>query len=150
MFKRILVPLDGSQLAEKALPYAETLARKFEAELILVEVLQLIPEFVGKPHGLAFYKQPVRDHHEAENYLRGLIDHFHEPYMLPTRTVVLENQSAATTITNLACEEAVDLIVMSTHGRSGLSHLVFGSVAGKVLQDAPCPVFLVKANEADC
>jgi nucleotide-binding universal stress UspA family protein len=54
---------------------------------------------------------------------------------------------AAEEIIDLACREQVDLIVMCTHGRSGLSRWIYGSVANKVLQHAPCPVFLVKAAE---
>ena len=66
--------------------------------------------------------------------------------VLPLRRVVLDAPSVTNAITELADEESVDLIVMCTHGRSGLSRLVFGSVAGHVLHDAPCPVFLVKAK----
>jgi nucleotide-binding universal stress UspA family protein len=73
-----------------------------------------------------------------------------ELHILPARTVVVESYSAGEAIIDLACQEKVDLIVMCTHGRSGLSRLVHGSVAGKVLQHASCPVFLVKAAESDC
>ena len=73
MFERILVPLYGSELAEKALHCAGVLAQKFQAELILVQVLQLIPEFVGGPHGArAFYEQIVQDRQAADAYLRSL------------------------------------------------------------------------------
>jgi nucleotide-binding universal stress UspA family protein len=151
MFKRILVPLDGSKLAEKALPYAEALAEKFEAELILVQVLQLMPEIVGGPHGgMVFYEQAVQERQVADVYLRSTMKRLRERHPLPVRTAMLEDHSAAEAIINLACQESVELIVMSTHGRSGLSRWVYGSVANKVLPHAPCPVFLVRANEADC
>jgi universal stress protein A len=150
MFKRILVPLDGSKLAEKALPYAGVLAQKFEAELILVRVLQLTPEIVGGPRSMVFHQEAVEDRHEAEGYLRDRVSQLRELHLLPARTVILENPSVAAAMIDLACQEKVDLIVMSTHGRSGLSRLVHGSVAGKVLEQAPCPVFLVKASESDC
>jgi nucleotide-binding universal stress UspA family protein len=151
VFKRILVPLDGSQLAEKALPYAEALAKKFEAELILVQVLQLMPEFVGGTHGgVMFHEQIGQDRQVAEAYLNGLMRQVYELGIRPIRTVTLEAHSVATAITQLACDESVELIVMSTHGRSGLSRLVHGSVAGQMLHEAPCPVFLVKVAEPDC
>jgi nucleotide-binding universal stress UspA family protein len=152
MFKRILVPLDGSKLAEKALPYAEALAQKFEAELILVRVLQLLPEVIpaGPFGGMVFHEQTVQERREATAYLNQMTAQVRKVGPLPLRTVVLDTPSVADAITKLACDESVDLIVMSTHGRSGLSRLVHGSVAGKVLEHAPCPVFLVKANESDC
>jgi nucleotide-binding universal stress UspA family protein len=151
VFKRILVPLDGSQLAEKALPYAEALAKKFEAELILVQVLQLMPEFVAGPHGgMMFHEQIVQDRQVAEAYLNGLMRQEYELGIRPVRTVTLEAHSVAMAIAKLACDESVELIVMSTHGRSGLSRLVHGSVAGQMLHEAPCPVFLVKVAEPEC
>lgn len=150
MFKRILVPLDGSELAEKALPYAEALAQKFEAELILLRVLPMIPEVVGGPHGMIFHERLTQDRHNVNVYLKGIMKPVRELHLLPARTVVLESPSAGEAIIDLACQEKVDLIVMSTHGRSGLSRLVYGSVASKVLQHAPCPVFLVKVIESEC
>jgi nucleotide-binding universal stress UspA family protein len=150
MFKRILVPLDGSELVEKALPYAEALAQRFDAELIALRVLLMIPEAIGGRHGMMFQERPTRDRPEVLVYLNGVMSQWRERHLLPARAVVLENYSAGDAIIDLACQEKVDLIVMSTHGRSGLSRLVYGSVAGKVLQHAPCPVFLVKVTEADC
>lgn len=154
MFKRILVPLDGSELAEKALPYAEALAQKFGAELILLRVLLMMPEVVGGPHGMIFHGRPTQDRHNVNTcvntYLKGVMKPLREMHLLPARTVVLESPSAGEAIIDLACQERVDLIVMSTHGRSGLSRLVYGSVANKVLQHAPCPVFLVKVAESEC
>jgi nucleotide-binding universal stress UspA family protein len=151
MFERILVPLDGSELAETALPSAGVLAQKFQAELILVQVLQLIPEFVGDPYsGIVFHEQVVQDRQLAEAYLNGLRRQLYELGAWPIRTVTLEAHSVANTITKLACDKSVDLIVMSTHGRSGLSRLVHGSVAGQMLHDALCPVLLIKAQKSDC
>ena len=150
MFKRILVPLDGSKLAEKALPYAEALAQKFEAELVLVRVLQLLPEVIpALPYAsVTFHEQTAQVRQEATTYLNGVATQVRKAGVLPLRRVVLDAHAIANAITELAGKESVDLIVMSTHGRSGLSRLVFGSVAGQVLHDAPCPVFLVKAKEA--
>jgi nucleotide-binding universal stress UspA family protein len=150
MFKRILVPLDGSKLAEKALPYAEALAQKFEAELILVRVLQLLLEAIpaGPYTGMAFHQHTVQDRQEATTYLNEAATRVRKAGILPLRQVVLNAPAIPSAITELASEESVDLIVMCTHGRSGLSRLVFGSVAGQVLHDAPCPVFLVKAGES--
>lgn len=150
MFKSILVPLDGSKLAEKALPYAEALAEKFEAELILVQVLQLIPEIIGGPHGgMVFYEQSVQDRQIATDYLNSIMKRLRELHQLPVRTVLLEDRAVADAIINLASQTSINLIVMSTHGRSGLSRWVFGSVANKILSHAPCPIFLIRVTESD-
>lgn len=148
MIRKILVPLDGSILAEKALAYAEELAQKFEAELILVRVLQIVPEFMAGPRGVAFYKQVAEERAEIIAYLSEIVNQLRSRHLL-VRSVVLNHGPAEDSIVALACQEAVDLIVMSTHGRSGVSRWMHGSVAGKVLHHAPCPVFLVRVAEAE-
>jgi nucleotide-binding universal stress UspA family protein len=84
---------------------------------------------------------------EADSYLRAIADRLrgagvsvaYEQYM----------GSAAEVITDRARERGADLIAMTTHGRGGLGRLVFGSVADAVLRSAPCPIFLVRAREAE-
>ena len=145
MIKKILVSLDGSRLAEKALPYARTLAQKFDAELILVRVLQ--PMVIMSDYGhIPFYQsQVLQEEADAKVYLRSIQKKFSE-LGLTVHAEVLEGNPVAETIIDMARETEVDLIVMSTHGRSGLSQWVYGSVANKVLQRSPCPVFLVRAK----
>jgi nucleotide-binding universal stress UspA family protein len=147
MIKKILVPLDGSELAEKALPYAEALAEKLEAELILTWVLH--PLIVMSDYGASSYETIITlEKNEATQYLTTTQIKLQKQH-LPVRINILEGH-AADAIIELACQEGVGLIVMSTHGRSGLSRWVHGSVATKVLQQAPCPVFLVRVKEAEC
>lgn len=153
MIKKILVPLDGSKLAEKALPYAKALAQKFEAKLILIRVLQTVlrPIVVMSSYGDMIDNVPPAFQDESEInlsklYLKTVLDKLH----LPARIRVLEGFPEADTIIDFAGQESVDLIVMSTHGRSGISRWVYGSVAEKILQQAPCPVLLVRAKEARC
>ena len=147
MIKKILVPLDGSKLAEKALPYAEELAAKLGAELILTWVLH--PLVVMSDYGASSYETIIElEKNEATRYLTTTQIEI-QKRQLPVRVNILEGY-AAQTIIDLACQEKVDLIVMSTHGRSGLSRWVHGSVATKILQHAPCPVFLVRVKEAEC
>lgn len=151
MLHKILVPLDGSGLAEKALPYAEALAQKFEAELILVWVLQhptIVPIDYG---GVAVPPIDImmeQAEMEANEYLANLQDHLRKQN-IPTRMFTLKSHSVADAIIDLASKEGVDVIVKTTHGRSGISRWLFGNVAAKVLQGAPCPVFLVRVGEAD-
>lgn len=147
MIKKILVPLDGSKLAEKALPYAEALAEKLEAELILTWVLH--PLIVMSDYGASSYETIISlEKNEATQYLTTTQIELQKQH-LPVRINILEGH-AADAIIELACQERVGLIVMSTHGRSGLSRWVHGSVATKVLQQAPCPVFLVRVKESEC
>lgn len=149
MLQKILVPLDGSELAEKALPYAEAIAEKFEGELILTMVLQTptIPLLAEPYGGVPLYNYDEMDmrerHKSAQEYLDGLQDKLRKKN-IRTRIKVLENVSVADGIVELASQENIDVIVKTTHGRSGPSRWIYGSVATKVLQQAPCPIFLVR------
>jgi len=148
MIKKILVSLDGSQLAEKALPYAQLLAQKFEAELVLVRVLHLSSDFAGGIPGIGIVReQVIRERVEAKSYLDRVLLQLRS-MRLSAHAIIMDVHPTAEAIVDLAAEEAVDLIVISTHGRSGLSRWIYGSVASKVLQYAPCPVFLVRASES--
>lgn len=145
MLKKILLSLDGSKLAEKALPYAKALANKFEAELIITRVVHPLP-IVADYGSAAFEAVVAAEQRETQAYLSQIQQEL-AGFQPPVRTVALHNLAVAEAIIDLACRENVELIVMSTHGRSGLSRWIYGSVATKVLQQAPCPVFLVRAAE---
>lgn len=139
MPKTILVPLDGSPLAERALPYAETIARQMHAPLLLVRMLAL-------PTSAAALAMPTGDFlPEAEAYLETqaarLIAHG-----ISTDTRVLY-ADAAEGILQEAESQGADLIVMATHGRTGLGRLVFGSVAEQILRRTKTPLLLVRAWE---
>ena len=143
MISKILIPLDGSDFAEQALPYAAELARKFDAQLNLIWVLN--PMVVMSDYGAVTYQNLVSlEKEEAESYLLVKQNELQNEG-LSVQTKILEG-AVADSIIDVACQNDNDLIVMSTHGRSGLSRWVYGSVATKVLQHAPCPVFLVRAK----
>ena len=150
MFKKILVPLDGSKLAEKALPYAESLAQKYEAELILVWVLQrpmLVPlDYGGTLPALEIIN--AQEDQAATQYLEHLQAQLRQRG-IRARMAVLESASVADAIIEMANREKADVIVKTTHGRSGPSRWIFGNVALKVLQEAACPVFLVRVSGDD-
>lgn len=149
MYGKILVPLDGSPLAELALPHAEALAQGFESELLLVRVCPPVSdpvEFYTFGEGVTDNNRELQAQAEknAKDYLRSLqeklqLNHIKSGYFVLHRSV-------PEALLEMAATEGVDLIVMSTHGRSGLSRWVYGSVAAKVLQAAPCPVFLIRAK----
>lgn len=126
MFKTILVPLDGSPLGEKALPVAATLAKAAQAHLVLMQAAGLHLD-------------------EARLYLEHLARHW-QADGLPVEVTVAWEPAAEAIVSQIRSQPA-DLVVMSTHGRSGLSRMVFGSVAEAVVTHSPAPVLLVRATK---
>lgn len=147
VFNRILVPLDGSILAEKSLPYAQALAQKFDAELILSRILPPLVAADDNNTGKFYYTKILRQLEAEANAYLNLVQDKLRLLDFRTRVELLEGGPVAEMILELACDKAIDLIVMSTHGYSGNRRWVYGSVADKVLQQAPCPVFLVRVTE---
>lgn len=146
MIKKILTPLDGSKLAEKALPYATLLAQKCEAELILVRVLPPMITFPDQNERASCRSEFLRKWEaEANSYLKRVQKEL-GAVGLQAQVEMLEGGPVAEMILELACDRMIDLIVMSTHGYSGSERWLYGSVANKVLQGASCPVFLVKTS----
>ncbi len=145
-FKRILVPLDGSSLSERALPAARALAQKFESHVILLRVLDIPTPTAPTSHpevAIGWVREARQHaHQEAESYLEAIQEGLCEAG-IDTR-VLLRDRSPAEDILDVAGAEDIDLIVMSTHGRSGLGRWAFGSVAEKVARHSPCPVLLVR------
>ncbi|MFO8035139.1 MAG: universal stress protein [Anaerolineales bacterium] len=149
MYKKILVPLDGSERAETILSHVEELAHCSDAEVIFLEVV--VPEVVFTPtHGM------IRDIHveeqkleelvdQAKAYLSGLVEAFEEKD-IRARSLV-EVGSVVQMIIDKADEEGADLIAMASHGRAGLSHVFYGSVAAGVLHRVDRPLLLVRAEE---
>jgi nucleotide-binding universal stress UspA family protein len=136
-FKRLLVPLDGSALAERALPFARTLARTFGADLIFVRA--------ANAHGLALDREEARLKAlaEAEAYLEGLKTANRADYGLELSAPIGE---PVTEIGNVARLRQADLIVMTTHGRGGLSRLLLGSVAEGLVRQTGLPLLLIRAG----
>ncbi len=133
MFKRILVPLDGSPLSERALEPTLALSQQTRAELLLVRV--------PTADTLSFAVSEAKQSELTQDVLVYLetIRKSHEQPQFKIRTQVLDGD-VASAIVDTARNEQVDLIVMSTHGYSGLTRWVLGSVTEKVLRTASCPV----------
>lgn len=139
MFNRILVPLDQSDLSERVLPIAQCLAKYFESKVDLIYVVatdgETLPEEVFAH---------ARD--EGEAYLKGIVDSWppeHKPNEL--NADVLAGYPASEIIEQAESQEDT-LILMATHGYSGVQRLLLGSVAGKVVQATTTPVLLVPAG----
>ncbi len=142
--ERILVPVDFSVDASAAVGYAELLARSLQASLTLLHVCQL-------PHGMAGIvpnAMPDDDidaeHRAALRLLDPIAAELRTRVPTQIEVVVELAESPIEQIIEHARRGRIDLIVMGTHGRTGLSHLVAGSVAESVLRRAPCPVLAVR------
>ncbi len=143
MYNRILVPLDGSKLAEQALAHAAIHAEQFGGTLVLLRVLGPLPEpsMAGR--------RAVRSAEEAtarlaQEYLEGIATIQRERGTL-TQTAITEGKPYLE-IVRFAEENEIDLIVMSTRGHSGLSRWLLGSVADRVVRGATIPLLLVPAK----
>jgi nucleotide-binding universal stress UspA family protein len=132
--KRIVVPLDGSRLAEAILPMASALARDYDADLLLVRAL--------RPLGSA--DAEVEAQEDAEAYLRAAAGRLGARGLSVSWKVWYEEPARA--IADAARYNDAGLIVMSTHGRGGLDRLLFGSVAETLVRQAPVPVLLVRGE----
>ena len=144
MFKRILVPLDGSYRAERAIPVAARLARAVGGSVVLVRAVSLPiecwPALVPEPR-LAQTGVDA-DQASAEQYLAG-VTRAPELDDVPTETVVLFGPPAST-ILAAAHSSHADLMVLCSHGYTGMTRWVLGSVAEKVARHAPIPVFVLR------
>jgi nucleotide-binding universal stress UspA family protein len=132
---RILVPLDGSTLAEAVLPVVERLARDHEAEVVLLEVLE----------GQRTREAELEAERQVGAYLERTVDRL-RAHGLGRVCARIWYGDADQAIANAAARERADLVAMSTHGRSGLDRLRFGSVAEGVVRRAALPVLLVRGS----
>jgi nucleotide-binding universal stress UspA family protein len=145
-YRRVLVPLDGSALAEGVLPFVARLARPLGLEIALLRVVPMVPPRVVEGSRHVEVDEGERLAREAEEYVQG-VAHRLVADGFRTATAVRTGEAASEIIAG-ARECQADLIGMMTHGRSGLGRLFFGSVAEAVLRRADIPVFLVRATEA--
>lgn len=147
-YKKIMVTLDGSTLAEEALPHAQSLACLSGAELVL---FQAVPDLAAElrleelsPIKVATVGE--RQHQlvdQATRALERLADNLQLHHLKATFAV--DVGPAAEKIVDYASAHEIDLIVVNTHGRTGVRRWVLGSVAAKVIEAALCPVLLIRA-----
>ncbi len=147
--KKVLLPTDFSDDSRHALTYACAFAEKFGAELHLLHVVQDLVAIVPEP-GLAFpppgdYLGELRQ--SAERVLATMPDAAWSAGKTVVR--VVRQGPPYVEIVRYAKEAGIDLLVIGTHGRSGLAHVLLGSVAEKVVRKAPCPVLTVRSGERE-
>ena len=153
MFTKILVPLDGSAFAERALPPALVLAQRAEAQLSLLRAVAPERMLVADSHVLMLGGySAVWPNQSLELARQAAADYLSAlraakiPKGLRLSAEMIEGDPAEI-IVETARNEGVDLIVMSSHGYSGLTRWILGSVAERVLHDAPCPVLIVRTTD---
>lgn len=146
MFKRILVPLDGSSLAEQALPLASRLARTTGGTVLLVRVVSALQEFGLYTPETTPYVLDMLDEEltQATEYLTKVATS-KQLEGISTR-IAVSSGSIASHILDVARDEQIDLIVMSSHGYSGFKRWALGSVAQKVIRHSPIPVLLMRKD----
>lgn len=140
----ILVPIDFSTTSHQALEYAVPIASQFEAKITLVhavETFSLAPGMTYVPVDGRLLTAPI------ERNLQRLARRTIEPELL--RDLLVRAGTPFEVITNVARELEIDLIVMTTHGYTGVQHLFQGSVTERVVREAPCPVLVVHPTEPE-
>ena len=145
--RRILVPTDYSKSSQNALTYAAAFAEKFGAELYLLHVVQDLALFIPEAVSVAPPVTPPIEQMTAA--VREGLQRVVRENDLGRFTVHCEVREGTPfyEIIQFAKDTAIDLIIMGTHGRSGLAHVLLGSVTEKVVRKAPCPVLTVRDPE---
>jgi universal stress protein A len=161
--QNILVPIDYSEYSQQALQWGASLAEKYGAKLLLLHVIprsveEVFPEggaFVSPTSSFHEVKTPDAQPSSRQPLIIDLVDtaytelhDFAAKHLKDTtpEQVKIAVGTPTEEILRLAREEQVDLIVMGTHGRTGVRHLLLGSVAEAVVRHAPCPVFTVRTG----
>ncbi len=143
--KTILLPTDFSECASYARSYAASFARSMNASLLCVHVIEPMPPAIGytgltEPLPMADFADEMQDSAARElPKISGAVE-----FAGLNVEEIITHGEPATEIVRLAHERSVDLIVISTHGRTGLQRMLFGSTAESVVRRAPCPVLVVK------
>jgi universal stress protein A len=143
--RTILAPTDFSQHAEGAIRYACGLAERLGATLHLLHVLPDVIVPVGPDPSLVT-AVPPEYYSETEAQSREALERVVQPDWAKPAGLVVEVRwgDPVDGVVSYARDRGIDLIVLSTHGRTGLSHVLMGSVAERILRDAPCPVLTIR------
>jgi len=147
MYTTILVPLDGSPRAEKILAHVESLAQKYAATVVLLQVVEPNVAMVT-PYDMVPYYDPTeaeRITNEARIYLMAKASEL-EGDCITVKTFV-ETGPVVSVILDVAEREGATLIAMASHGRTGLGRVFYGSVAEGILHKADRPLLLIRATE---
>ncbi|MEW6143290.1 MAG: universal stress protein [Chloroflexota bacterium] len=150
LLSKVLVPLDGSEVGEAALPFITELALKLEMEVVLFQVVALAYHVYSSGEIVSQVPYTEQEMEPIKKSVKSYLDKVAEKLTAKGLKVSTEIKTgaAAESIIKAAEDLGVDLVAMSTHGRSGVSRWVFGSVAARVLQQGTTPLLLVRAAGA--
>ena len=147
--KHVLVATDFSEAADAALAYGREFARTFGATLHVLHVADDVYARLGGDSYVADLPDLQRDvEASARRRLRELLVD-NDPNPLPARAVVVTASATPVAIVDYVRKAHIDLVVVGTHGRSGVARLLMGSVAERVVRTAPCPVLTMRRPEHD-
>ena len=140
--QHVLVPIDFSATADRALAYAIALGQQFHARLTLLHVLDLTPVTMDEMTAGVAATYLEAQETEAQRLLQASLERVQRAGLQGESLLV--QGTPTQTIIDTAAEQGVDLIIMGTHGRTGLAHMFLGSVAEHVVRQGPCPVLVVR------
>ena len=143
--QHFLVPIDFSPYSDQALTKAIELATSLDARLTLLHVIQLMPLTVGEMPPAYFDEHLENLEADAQQQMRAALYRVHQAGLQGES--VISQGIPFQAIVDTAKDEKVDLIIMGTHGRTGLPHVLIGSVAEKVVRLAPCPVLVARQKQ---
>jgi nucleotide-binding universal stress UspA family protein len=148
MYAKILVPLDGSPRAEAILPHATELARRYQAEVILLRVVE-IPSISGfEGYDPKWHKETLAKlREEVSDYLEGVARQLQTAGVSVSHQVV--NGPVVTCVLKAAEETGADLLAMASHGRCGIGRVFYGSVAAGILHRVDRPLLLIRSRQMD-
>jgi len=143
MYQKVLVPLDGSDLAECALPHVKKMVKEgFVKDVIILTVIDIHPSaLLEGADTTVIYKAQMNNSREYMNKVQAQF----RAEGMEVKTEILQG-SAAQVISDYANDKKVELVVIATHGYSGVKRLMFGSVAFRVLHDSHVPVLLIRPD----
>jgi nucleotide-binding universal stress UspA family protein len=147
MYKKILVPLDGSDRAEAILPHIEEMAKRFGSQVIFMRVVEgdyFVPGYQEVVDISGYEQEYARRKKEVETYLEDIKRRFTEKSI--DNKPVISYDSVVQSILNTAEADEVDLIAIASHGRSGLARAFYGSVASGVLNRIDRPLLIIRSN----
>ena len=150
MYRKVLIPLDGSKLAEAVLPYAEELASKLKAEITLLQVLPVsyhvyaaLETTTQIPYTLK-EMEPLKK--SAQDYLDKTSKQITDKGIAINKKIIISN-AIADEIVGYVDKERIDLIIMASHGRTGIGRWVLGSVTDKVVRASKKPIAIIRVKD---
>jgi len=148
MYKKILVPLDGSKLSENALDHLKEIVdiQKVEKVIIMMVKEPILADIKSYIDAERIQETEIKREEQAKKYLKKIADNLKKEG-IPVETKLEVDGDPAEKILEVIREEDVDLVIMSTHGRTGFKRWIHGSVANRIIVRSPIPVLIVVPEE---